>query len=97
MAGRAFDRCFHPPGPARQLVAITASGNRRKGLRELRIPTVVIHGVDDPLVPVECGRDTAACVPGAELVEISGMGHDMPRAVWPRVLDAVAAVAARVG
>ena len=96
-AGHAFDRGFHPAGPARQLVAVTASGNRRRGLREVRVPTLVIHGTDDPLIPLECGRDIAACVPGAEMLEIAGMGHDMPRAVWPRLVDAIAALTARVG
>lgn len=94
-AGEAFDRGFHPAGPARQLVAITASGNRRRGLREVRVPTLVIHGTDDPLIPVECGRDIAACVPGAAMLEIPGMGHDLPPAVWPRVVEAISALTAR--
>jgi pimeloyl-ACP methyl ester carboxylesterase len=88
-AGRAFDRGFAPAGTARQLAAILASGSRAEALAALRTPTLVIHGDADPLVPVECGRDTAACVPGAELHVVPGMGHDMPRQVWPTLLDAI--------
>jgi len=88
-AARAFDRCFHPAGVARQLVAIVASGSRREALRELRIPTLVVHGADDPLIPLACGLDTANAIPGAELLIVEGMGHDLPRAVWDRVTDAV--------
>jgi pimeloyl-ACP methyl ester carboxylesterase len=90
LAARAFERGINPPGFARQLVAILASGSRRDALGALRAPTLVIHGADDPLVPVEAGRDTAAAAPGAELLEIAGMGHDMPRALWPTVVDAIA-------
>jgi pimeloyl-ACP methyl ester carboxylesterase len=90
LAERAFERGVNPPGFARQLVAILASGSRRDALRAVRTPTLVIHGADDPLVPVEAGRDTAASVPGAELLEIPGMGHDLPRALWPVVVDAIA-------
>jgi pimeloyl-ACP methyl ester carboxylesterase len=88
-AGRAFDRGFAPAGTARQLAAILASGSRAEALAELRTPTLVIHGEADPLVPVDAGRDTAACVPGAELLLVPGMGHDMPRQVWPTLLDAI--------
>jgi len=90
LAERAFERGVNPPGFARQLVAILASGNRRQALGGVRAPTLVIHGADDPLVPVEAGRDTAASVPGAELLEIAGMGHDLPRALWPVVVEAIA-------
>ena len=89
LAGHAFDRGVNPPGFARQLVAILASGSRRDALGTVRAPTLVIHGADDPLVPVEAGRDTAESVPGAELLEIPGMGHDLPRALWPTVVDAI--------
>lgn len=89
LAERAYDRGVNPPGFARQLVAILASGSRRAALAGVRVPTLVIHGDADPLVPVEAGRDTAAAVPGARLLELPGMGHDLPRALWPAVVDAI--------
>ncbi|MCG8590582.1 MAG: alpha/beta fold hydrolase [Proteobacteria bacterium] len=88
-AARQFDRGFQPEGTARQMAAIVASGSRVDGLRELRVPTLVIHGVEDVLVPVSGGKDTADCVPDAKLLLIEGMGHDMPVAVWPQLLDAI--------
>jgi pimeloyl-ACP methyl ester carboxylesterase len=88
-AARAYDRCFHPQGMARQMVAIVASGPRREALRAVRAPTLVIHGTADPLVPVEAGIDTAKSIPGAELLLIEGMGHDLPAGAWPRVIDAI--------
>ncbi len=94
-AARAYDRCFHPAGSARQLVAILAADGRREALRTLRVPTLVIHGADDPLVPLACGVDTAEAIPGAERLIIEGMGHDLPRAVWPRIVDAIAELTAR--
>jgi pimeloyl-ACP methyl ester carboxylesterase len=94
-AERSYDRCFHPAGAARQLIAIAASGSRRKRLADVRVPSLVIHGADDPLIPVECGVDTAAAIPGAELLIIEGMGHDLPRGVWPRVIDAIDALVHR--
>ena len=94
-AARAYDRCFHPAGTARQLLAIMAAGGRRDALRKLRVPALVIHGADDPLVPLACGVDTAEAIPGAERLIIEGMGHDLPRAVWPRIVDAIAALTAR--
>jgi pimeloyl-ACP methyl ester carboxylesterase len=61
----------------------------------VRVPTLVIHGIEDPIVPVDAGRDTAAAIPGAELLEIEGMGHDLPRALWPMLVDAIAKHTAR--
>jgi pimeloyl-ACP methyl ester carboxylesterase len=78
MAGQTYDRAFDPDGVSRQLAAVQAHGDRRPGLRTLDVPTLVIHGKDDPLVPIEGGRDTAAAIPGARLLEIPGMGHDLP-------------------
>jgi pimeloyl-ACP methyl ester carboxylesterase len=95
LAARAFDRGPSPAGVARQLVAIVASGSRRDALAAVRAPTLVIHGAADPLIPVEAGRATAAAVPGAELVEIDGMGHDLPRLLWPTFIDAIAKHAAQ--
>ncbi|MFX1578004.1 MAG: alpha/beta fold hydrolase [Promethearchaeota archaeon] len=88
-AGRAFDRSYYPQGTARQLAAVIASGSRKDALKALQMPTLVIHGDADPLVPVEGGRDTAASIPGAKLVIIKGMGHDIPEAAAPQVFDAI--------
>ena len=87
---RDFKRSFHPTGPARQMAAIVADGDRRDRLKSVTAPTLVIHGADDPLVPVEGGRDTAASIPGARLVEIPGMGHDLPLALVETIAEAIA-------
>jgi pimeloyl-ACP methyl ester carboxylesterase len=87
---RDYRRSFHPTGAGRQLAAIVDDGDRRKRLRRVSAPTLVIHGIDDPLVPVECGRDTAAHIPGARLLEIPGMGHDLPLQLVDTLADAVA-------
>jgi pimeloyl-ACP methyl ester carboxylesterase len=97
LAGASFDRCHHPAGTARQLGAIMASGSRTARLRRLNMPALVIHGTDDPLVPFRGGVATARAIPGAELVAVPGMGHDLPPQVWPRVVDSVVAVAGRAG
>jgi pimeloyl-ACP methyl ester carboxylesterase len=90
LAGATYDRCHHPAGTARQLAAILASGSRTAELRALELPAVVIHGEADPLVPVRAGIATARAIPGAELIKIPGMGHDMPRELWPRFVNAIA-------
>ena len=90
-ATRAVDRAYYAVGTGRQLVAVIAAGPRIERLKKLRVPTLVIHGKDDVLVPVENGRIVAAAVPGARLLEFEGMGHDLPRRVWPQVLDAIVA------
>ena len=95
LAAEAYDRGHSPAGTGRQLAAIMASGNRTERLRGLRVPTLVFHGRDDPLVPFRAGRATADAIPGARLVAIRGMGHDLPRQVWPQLVDAVAETAAR--
>jgi pimeloyl-ACP methyl ester carboxylesterase len=94
-AALQYDRCHHPEGQLRQLAAILAHGSRRDKLRALRVPALVIHGADDPLVPVEGGHDTAAAIPGAELLIIEGMGHDNPRDAWPRVVERICALTSR--
>ncbi|MCA0978643.1 alpha/beta fold hydrolase [Qipengyuania flava] len=71
-------RNYYPEGPTRHLSAIVADGDRSAMLREITVPTLVLHGEDDPLVPCEGGRDTAACIPGARLKTIPGWGHDLP-------------------
>ena len=75
---RIVDRGVHPAGTARQLLAILASGDRRPLLHRIVAPTLVVHGSDDPLVPVAAGRDTALHIPGSRLEIIRGMGHDLP-------------------
>ena len=77
-AGRAYDRCYDPIGIARQAIASVASGDRAERLRCLNIPTLVIHGVADRMCNVSGGQATAEAIPGAELVLIEGMGHDLP-------------------
>lgn len=89
------DRAYRPAGTARQYAAIVAAPDRTARLREVRVPTVVIHGAEDPLIGVSGGRATAAAVPGAELIVVPGMGHDLPRAVWPQVVDAIDRTARR--
>jgi pimeloyl-ACP methyl ester carboxylesterase len=95
LAAATYERGHRPAGTGRQLAAIMASGDRTERLRQLRIPTTVFHGRSDPLVPFRGGRATAEAIPGARLIAIPGMGHDLPREVWPRLVDAVADTAAR--
>ena len=83
-------RSFYPEGPTRHLSAIVADGDRRPMLRNIAVPTLVLHGEDDPLVPCEGGRDTAACIPGAKLKTIRGWGHDLPMELVDEVADAIA-------
>jgi len=95
VAAATYDRSHYPAGTARQLGAILASGDRTTRLRELHVPATVIHGTDDPLVPFRAGVATARGIPDAEFVAIPGMGHDMPRQVWPKIVNAVVANAER--
>jgi pimeloyl-ACP methyl ester carboxylesterase len=85
-----YDRGYNPLGTLRQYAAIIASPDRTAALHEVTVPTVVIHGADDPLISVTGGQATAAAVPGAELIVLEGMGHDLPRVLWPRIVDAIA-------
>ena len=94
-AAAAYDRCFNPAGTARQLLAIVASGSRADELRALTVTTLVIHGDQDPLVTPSGGERTAELVPGATLLMIPGMGHDLPLAMLPQIVDAITALAAR--
>ncbi len=95
IAGVAYDRCFHPAGFVRQLAAILASGDRRKGLAGVRVPAVVIHGTVDPLVLHHAGVATAKAIPGARFVSVEGMGHDVPSSLWPLLGDELERVRAR--
>jgi pimeloyl-ACP methyl ester carboxylesterase len=90
-AGRAFDRAFDMLGLARQALAVVASGDRTARLRSLDVPTLVIHGEDDRMCDVSGGRATAAAIAGAELLVIEGMGHDLPRALWPLLAGTIRA------
>jgi len=91
IAAAAYDRCFYPQGAERQLLAVMTSGNRKPALKKVSVPTLVIHGDGDPMVPVKHGRDTADAVPGSDLLIMEGMGHDLPRGAWPPIVDAIAA------
>lgn len=90
IAAYAYDRCFYPQGVARQFVAILSNGNRKPALANVTVPALVIHGTCDPLIPVEGGKDTAAAIPGAQLMIIDGMGHDLPHGgAWPQIVEAI--------
>jgi pimeloyl-ACP methyl ester carboxylesterase len=90
-----FDRGRNPAAAARQLAAINASGNRTAVLCRVSAPTLVIHGSADTLVRPSGGRATAKAIAGSTLLEIPGMGHDLPREAWPQIVDAIADNAAR--
>jgi len=92
---KSYDRSYYPQGMARQNIAILACGDRSAALPAITAPTLVIHGADDPLIPVEAGRETARLIPGAELMVIPGMGHDMPRATWEDIATAISRHAKR--
>ncbi|HVA08474.1 MAG TPA: alpha/beta hydrolase [Acidimicrobiales bacterium] len=90
-AAAAYDRSYSPFGTARQLAAILASPDRTNGLRKVDMPFLVIHGEADPLVTLSGGQATAAAVPDSKLKVIPGMGHDLPDALWPDIVNAVVA------
>ena len=92
---RSVRRSYRPAGTARQMVAIAADGDRTSLLGTFRPPTHVIHGSADPLVPVAAGCDLGARIPGATLDVIDGMGHDLPKELWPRFVAGIAGAAAR--
>jgi pimeloyl-ACP methyl ester carboxylesterase len=90
LAVKRYERSFYPEGVSRQLMAILAHGNRKSALASVSVPTLVIHGSADPLVPVECGKDTAEAIPNAELIIIEDMGHDLPHdGAWPQIVEAI--------
>ena len=84
-----YERGLDPAGASRQLLAIVASGDRRKKLASVRTPTLVIHGDADPLVHLRAGRDTARSIPHAQLIIVPRFGHALPRSFWPIIIDAV--------
>jgi pimeloyl-ACP methyl ester carboxylesterase len=91
IAAAAFDRAYHPDGMLRQLVAIMSAPSRKESLGSVAVPTVVIHGTADTLVPPQNGKMTADAIPEAQLVEIDGMGHDLPEGAWPQIIGAIVA------
>ncbi len=97
LAAASYDRSHSRAGIARQLHAITASGDRTQALRKLRLPATVIHGADDPLIRPVAGRATARAIPGSHLRLIEGMGHDLPQELWPTFVEEIATAAARAG
>jgi pimeloyl-ACP methyl ester carboxylesterase len=97
LLGRMYDRGHDPGSVTRQLAAILASGDRTAELRRITAPTLVIHGTKDRLVNKSGGRATAKAIPGARLLMIEGMGHDLPRGAWPQLIDAIVENTARAG
>lgn len=88
-AAAAYDRSFFPTGTLRQTAAIRASGSRDDALRSLAVPTLVIHGLADPLILPDAGQHTAETIPGANLLLVHDMGHDLPRPLWPFLVDVI--------
>ncbi|GAA3548884.1 alpha/beta hydrolase [Amycolatopsis ultiminotia] len=94
-ATRAYDRAVHPAGTLRQAMAILASGDRTERLRDVRLPALVVHGDSDPMIDLSGGKATAAAIPGAELVVLPGMGHDLPEPLWPEFVAGIVRTTAR--
>lgn len=92
LGARSYDRGHHPLGSLRQLVAVVRAGDRTSALRRVRVPTLVVHGDADPLVRVSGGRAVAAAVPGARLVTVRGLGHDLPPQIWPLLVEEICAI-----
>jgi pimeloyl-ACP methyl ester carboxylesterase len=95
LAGEAYDRGVSASGALRQMMAILTQPSRSGALRQLRVPTLVVHGTADKMVHVSGGRATAAAIPGAELLLIDGMGHDLPPELYETIVDAIDTTAAR--
>jgi pimeloyl-ACP methyl ester carboxylesterase len=96
-AGKAYDRMFYPPGVVRQMVAIYAQDDRTEALGSVTAPALVIHGAADPLVNLSGGEATAKAIPGADLLIVEGMGHDLPQGAWPQIIDAITDNAKKAG
>ena len=97
LALQSFDRGRDRAAPGRQMQAIITSGSRRRDLARVEVPTLVIHGTADKLVRPSGGSATARAVPNAKILKIDGMGHDLPRGAWPRIIDGIVANAERAG
>ena len=89
-AGRYYDRSYEPTGTTRQLAATIALESLKPRLGQITVPTLVIHGDEDPLFPIECGRDIAVSVPNAKMLVMEGVGHSLPPAIWPQIIEAIA-------
>ncbi len=89
-AARDYDRSFYPEGSPRQMAAIYASGRRTEALAALKVRTLVLHGADDTLISPNAAKRTAEIIPGAELVILDDMGHDVPEPLWSQVVDTIA-------
>jgi pimeloyl-ACP methyl ester carboxylesterase len=94
-AARSYDRGNDPAGVLRQMAAVAASGDRTAELRGVRVPTLILHGVEDPLATLSGGIATADAIPGAKLTTFDGMGHDLPRELWPQIVDGIASLIRR--
>ncbi len=88
-AARDYDRSFYPEGSPRQMAAIYASGRRTEALAALKVRTLVLHGADDTLISPNAAKRTAEIIPGAELVILDDMGHDVPEPLWPQIVDII--------
>lgn len=95
-AGIAYDRSYDRMGMVRQAVAVLASGDRTSRLHSIQAPTLVIHGDSDRMCDVSGGKATAAAIPGAELIILEGMGHNLPRQLWPRIASLIANLVQRI-
>jgi pimeloyl-ACP methyl ester carboxylesterase len=89
LMAESYDRSYYPQGMARQSAAALAHGYRKSSIISIKAPTLVIHGDKDPFMSVEGGKETAQLIPGAKLVIIDGMGHDMPKEAWSIIIDAI--------
>jgi pimeloyl-ACP methyl ester carboxylesterase len=96
LAGRAYDRSYDPDGVQRQLAAVLAQPNRTRDLRRIAVPTLVVHGLDDPLVAASGGLAIAKAIPGATFIGHSGMGHDLPRTLWRTLAADILSLVERV-
>ncbi|WP_103383911.1 alpha/beta fold hydrolase [Pseudonocardia dioxanivorans] len=90
-AAEALDRADRPEGRLRHVAAVRTASNRTAALGRVRVPTVVVHGTEDPLLPIECGRATAAAIPGARFVPVPGLGHELPDGVQQWIVELVVA------
>ena len=86
---RGYDRAYHPKGTGRQFAAILAAGDRTGALGRVRVPTLVVHGEEDQVIGVSGGQATAAAIPGARLLLVPGLGHELPPGFWPTLADAL--------
>jgi pimeloyl-ACP methyl ester carboxylesterase len=92
-AARGYDRAYHPKGTGRQFAAILAAGDRTTNLGQIRVPALVVHGEEDQVIGVSGGEATAAAIPGASLLRVPGLGHELPPGFWPTLADALAELA----